>query len=244
METNNTTLEVTVEKTGEVRSIQSASLVSDVKSLLLEKRRAQTELVPWNRMSEKEQRQELDNMGDFAFDLIKTAVAIVATGEHSTVNGTLKQVSSIKDGVAKLVIETSSDSKNLMLINAMFNSKIALTTLNQGQFNQEQDEFEVQPDQPDLIDVDHSPALDEVIAKGNAPVFDPETDVIPGEDGKSQAWLNGYDAQVAGVEPTDSPYAAESLATRVWLEGFESAKAEADKGKDGEGDKETPFDED
>lgn len=236
---NTETVEVIIGETGEVRPIQMKSLVSDVRNVLLQRRRAQVQSTTWANMSEKDQQTEINEMEDLAFDLISKVAEQVAEGSFDVIRAQLDQFT-IKDGGVKITAKGRADDSAVMKLNKVGKKLIKITVIDEAQFNQEQEKMVADPDQPELQieDVDEMPektALDEVIERGKdaklkTAAFDPETDKEGEEPEQTQAYTNGYDAQVAGLTLDDNPYPTETLAARLWQNGHDAANAALDEG--------------
>lgn len=258
MDENNETLEVVSEETGEVRSVRRESLASDIRNVLLQKRRMQRESTTWSNLSQAEQQTEIDDMTDLAFDIIGKVIDEVASAGSATVTAMLKKFA-VADGKTTITCEGRATNDALIKLNEfnMKKQRVILSVVDEDQFNEVDERPQASPDQPDLVDdivdKDEPSALDNLLdgdaeasaQEDLAPAFDAEADIEGDEATETQAYMNGQDAVVAEIDRSENPYPAESMAARLWEQGYNSpppasgqqvpSKPEGDEHADEEG---------
>lgn len=192
MDGNQTNIEITNEETGDEFTFNAASLVSDVRDILLDHRRKQLEATVWGKLKESEQRDQINAMNNLAFMLINKIVDVVATGNQVCA---YVEVSKFAVDVEKGVVTiTSAGSASDDMLTDLAHAKgrqCRLTVLDSSQFNVDRRDVEPEPDQPGMFtDEDEAPAASEPL-KDDDEIIDPETgEITSTADAMAQAIEN------------------------------------------------------
>ena len=102
-------IQVTDPETDQKFGINIGMIVSDVRDLLLSKRRAAVMATTWDKLSESDQRDEIQAVTTLAEDLVTAVVDLVAAGGNEVIHAKLDNFK-IKDGAVTLTAKGTAGS--------------------------------------------------------------------------------------------------------------------------------------
>jgi hypothetical protein len=129
--------------------VQTQSIVSDIRDVLMSRRRAATYLTPWRNMTEDDQQQEIIAVTNLAEQVVRKVVDVVADRGFETVYATLENVA-LKDSKATLKIANLDDPDVLVAVGAHIGKSVRLIVADAGEFDQQRNAMEADADQPPL----------------------------------------------------------------------------------------------
>lgn len=127
-------------------SVAADTLVGDLRDALLGKVRSMKK--PWEKMSESEQRDTVEQLTNAAKHLTKNAVLAIAANGRNTIHAKLVSFNG-KDGLKAIVEMPMTDEALLQLAHATGRS-ILLVASGHEQYEGERNPAEIDPDQGDL----------------------------------------------------------------------------------------------
>lgn len=143
-------IEVTDQETGEIFTLKPGSLVADIRDTLLAKRRMQSQAAPWSKMSEADQKSEIQDITSLSVDLVAAIVDLVAAGGHEVIHAKLDNFK-IKDGAVTLTAKGAADDGALLALNHVGHKNLKIIVADAEQFDQKRNAVAAEPDQPSMF---------------------------------------------------------------------------------------------
>ncbi len=264
---SNTRVEVTDPETGEVFGLNASMLVSDIRDVLISKRRNQIAATTWSTLSEDQQRDEIVAATELAEDLVIKAVELIAQFGREVIHAKLDNFK-IKDGMVTLTAKGLADDEALLALNHVGSKALKIIVADAEQHDQQREGLEPDPDQPDMdLDGEHVENSEEDLAQPE-PMDEPEPEGefsdddfeddggAPDDPADAGAYDIGLAARADGSLMKDNPFDKGTPEFDEWKRGWKenadnSPKSEpeidpADAGRaarmGGVGPDENPFD--
>lgn len=244
MDGNQENFEFTDPETGEVFPLNATSLVSNVRDVLLSRRRQQTEATVWKKLTEAQQQDEITAMQELARTLVGAVVTRVAekgmTCAHVEVS---KFAVDVEKGEVTITSKGFASDEMLSDLAHAKGKTAKLTVVDERQFNEKSTMVKPDADQPSLLPDDEDPdagdqtdAADEPTADEQAaqlddsdglhdevPADEPEVDPAPDEK------VAGYHARMQGQPSSSNPHEDMTSTEREeWYLGWKEADAKDD----------------
>jgi len=241
-----------VEQSGKNFKLHCDTLVSDVRDHLLTKRRAQTFLSPWNKMSQEDQQDEIEGITNLAEQIIRKCVDIVADNGFETIYATLDDVA-LKTGTAKLKIANLDDPTVLCAMGAHIGKSVRIVVADDSDFDKARTQMQADLDQPPLPmggDGEQEPgeSIDPSAGEDAKTTYDanvefPDTDELDTSgNGDAEAGTpidaegkpltpkaEGYVAGVSGKDKPENPFIEGEPNAKEWEAGYQDGVKEASK---------------
>lgn len=229
MGANKENIEFTDPETGEVFPLDATSLVSNVRDVLLSRRRLQTEATVWSKMKEAAQKDEITAMQELARWLVEAVVHRVAEKGLTCAN---VEVSKFAVDVEKGVVTiTSSGYASDEMLSDLAHAKgktAMLTIVDARQFDEKSTMVQPTPDQLSLLPDDAEPAAEMSEAEVEQIAAEMDEQLGDGDDLNSKEWIEGYEARMAGYHSQRSPYDIDSKEREQWYLGWDAADKSGD----------------
>jgi hypothetical protein len=225
------------EDTGEVHQIQLTSMVGDLRDFFISRRRNELSNVPWNKLSEDKQKDEITAANEQARQVVyKLAEAIAEGGRQCAHVGVQKFGVDVDKGELTITCKGYADDEVLLDLVHAKGKVVKLTVLDPGQFNQRSNPLQADPDQPSFFGEDKAaapePSSDEDIEDmGGA--MDADLDAMEepddlheeevAEEQKPNPEKDGYEARMRGDGPDDNPYDGGTDYAIAWASGYDRA---------------------
>lgn len=242
MATDNENIEVDSEAHDEGFEFNPRALVQGVRDFLLRNVRENGMKKPWQKMTEGEQRLEIERAEEKADDLVRAIVDIVAQGNYSVVHAIIDNFK-IKDGAVTITAKGIAEDNVVLTLNHAGEKSVKLIVADMQQFDQTRSNVPVDPDEPGLPGVKQEIQPEEL--RGGA-FDDAEQDQVdepaPFNDDAEQAegaeilepksdqWRGGYNSRMAGHWREENPFNADPSQTD-WFNGWDEAD-ETGNGRD------------
>lgn len=191
------TFDVVDPNTGEVFTMRTDNLISDVRNVMLSRRRLDLGMTPWKLLPEQSQRDEITAMENLAETLVHAIVYEIAQAGRKVCHATLDSFT-VKKGALKLVAVGPADDEFVLALNSMNKHVLKIAVADIDQFDRNRDEVEIIRDQPDLP-LDDPGMTDEEI-KESAAEMDAELDRMDAEDDPRTVPEQNPDAEVPQLE--------------------------------------------
>jgi len=212
-------------ETGVVFPVNGTSLVSNVRDILMSRRRNQVEAKTWSMLNEAEQQDEITSVQELARDLVGKVVEVVAekgmTCAHVEVS---KFAVDVEKG--EVTITSKGFASDKMLVDlAHAKGKIAkLTVVDVDQFNEKSTLLVADKDQPSLLpdDADGGELSDQDIEEISAQMDDEDDDL---HNPVSDDEVAGYHARMQG-QPSSSGPDIDAPERDDWYVGWKKADVE------------------
>lgn len=147
-----TIIEVVDPETGEAFNLNATSLVSNVRDVFLSRRRMQTQATEWSKLSEADQREEINAMHELARSTINKVVEVVAEAGQTCAHVEVSKFAVDVDKGEVVITSKGFASDEMLTDLAHAKGKVAkLTVVDAQQFNKEGKMPEPEPDQPDML---------------------------------------------------------------------------------------------
>lgn len=147
--------EFTDPETGEVFPVNGTSLVSNVRDILMSRRRNQVEAKTWSRLNEAEQQDEITAVQELARDLVGKVVEVVAEKGLVCAHVAIQKFAvDVDKGIVQI---TSSGFASDQMLTDLAHSKgkvAKLTVVDERQFNEKSTLLVADKDQPSLLPED------------------------------------------------------------------------------------------
>lgn len=160
MGSNQENLTFTDPETGEVFTLNTSSLVSNVRDILLSRRKMQTEATVWSKLKEAEQKDEITAMQELARDLVGKVAERVAERGLTCANVAVSKFAVDVDKGMVTITSAGYATDEMLTDLAHAKGKVArLTVIDEGQFNAKSTQVKPDKDQPPLFgdDADEKP---------------------------------------------------------------------------------------
>lgn len=149
-------------ETGEVFPVNGTSLVSNVRDILMSRRRNQVEAKTWSMLNEAEQQDEITSMQELAKDLVGKVVEVVAEKGLVCAHVAIQKFAvDVDKGIVQI---TSSGYASDQMLTDLAHSKgkvAKLTVVDERQFNEKSTLLVADKDQPSLLPDDEDGAAGE-----------------------------------------------------------------------------------
>lgn len=142
-------VEIVDEETGEVIGLSTTALVADIRDYLMSKRRLQIKATEWTKLSEQDQRDEIQSATNTAADLVEAVVDMVAAAGREVIHAKLDNFK-IKDGVVTLTAKGVADDGALLSLNHVGQKNLKIIVADAENHDQVRPDVPVKKDQPEL----------------------------------------------------------------------------------------------
>ncbi len=176
---NKETVEVSIEKAEISFEFEPNQLIGGVRNFFIESIKRRQFTKDWSKMSEDEQRIEVNRCEGEAEQLVHHIINAVASGGYDVIHAELDKFT-VKDGGVTVVAKGVADDGALVTLNHVGKKIMKIVVVDETQFDKMRDDPEIDPDQPSLlaeeVDEDDQAAADpeDVFPEGDD-VIDPET---------------------------------------------------------------------
>lgn len=161
MGNDQTRLEFTDPETGEVFPINATSLVSNVRDVLMSRRKMQTQAKTWKDLTESEQKDEITTIQELSRALIAKVVEAVAERGMTCAHVEIAKFAVDVDKGEVVITSKGFASDEMLTDLAHAKGKVAkLTVVDAKQFNEKSTLMVPDKDQPSLLPDDDEPAPD------------------------------------------------------------------------------------
>jgi hypothetical protein len=140
------TIEVTSPEDGEIVTLNITSLVSDVRDLFLSKIRNDKNKTIWSKMSEADQKIEIEHAHNMASEIVSKVASLVACGQHAVIHALLDNYK-VKDGGVTVTAKGIADDGAVLALNHVGKKALKIIVVDEGQFDQDGKPAEPDPDQ-------------------------------------------------------------------------------------------------
>lgn len=164
-------------------NLDTTRLVEGVRDFLLRNVRENGMKKPWNKMTEGEQRLEIERATDRADQLISDIVDIVVQGEFPVVMAQIDNFKS-KDGTVTITAKGVADDEVILNLHHAGKKAVRIIVADRNQFDQSRSNIQPDPDEPGLPGVKQEIQPEEVRepdATPDEPVVD-EAEQAEGQD--------------------------------------------------------------
>jgi hypothetical protein len=196
---------------------------------------------PWQKMTEGEQRLEIERATDKADELIQEVVDIIASGDFPVVHAIIDNYQS-KNGEVKIVAKGVADDEVILNLHHAGKKPVKIVIADRNQFDQTRTNLEPDPDEPGLPGVKQELGLDDMTggafededddddAGGEVEepaAFDDATEQAQGDDvlkPKSDQWRGGFNSRMAGHFRNENPFdaATQTQQNTDWFDGWDA----------------------
>lgn len=241
---NQERIEITDPETGEVFGVKIGMMVSDVRDMLISKRRNQIMATTWGQLSEDQQRDEIQACTNVAVDLVQALADAIAASGNEVIHAKLDNFK-IKDGVVTLTAKGSAEDGALLALNHVGNKNLKIIVADADKFDQQREEVPINKDQPELpMDEDESEGMsDEEIADADQMMSD-QDDLLPDDEAEDEPEPESEDetpdestpelppralaqqARLKGEGPDANPFDGGTAEHTDWQAGYQEADAE------------------
>ena len=149
MGNNQTRVEITDPETGQVFGLNAGMLVSDIRDVLMSRRRNQIMATTWDKLSEDQQRDEITMTTELAQDLVRTACEMIAAGGNEVIHALLDNFK-IKEGAVTITAKGIADDQALLALNSVGKKALKIVVADAERFDQQREEMEPTPDEPEM----------------------------------------------------------------------------------------------
>lgn len=230
---NQKRIEFTDPETGEIRSLNAAMLVGDVRDVLISKRRMQITSTVWTNLTEEDQRTEIQDISNLAEDLVKSIVDLVAAGGNEVIHAKLDNFK-IKDGSVTLTAKGVADDGAVLALNHVGHKHLKIIVADHEKFDQQRERLEPQADQPSMFGDDDEPSemsdqeVEDIGADMDAQMDgmdDPDDLHTQEEEGTpaSDEAVAGYHARMQGHHSNRNPFQIDTPEREEWYNGWKKA---------------------
>lgn len=247
MADNQENFEITDEETGEVFTIRTTSLVSNIRDVLLSRRRAQTEATVWSKLTEQQQKDEITAMHELARGTVNKVVEVVAeAGQTCAHVEVTKFAVDVDKGVVTITSAGHASDEMLVDLAHAKGRTAKITVVDAQQFNQHGQMPKPDKDQPDLLPDDEKAdegsdrdGMSDAEIDATAAEMDAQLDDTDGlhdqdadDDGVSREWKAGNESRWAGYAQMRNPFMGEGNGTAQqftdWDDGWRAADDQDD----------------
>lgn len=193
---NQKSVKVTVEATGNEFTLATGELIAKTRDVLLDQRRSDIAATTWAALSENDQRSELERYTEFAEELVRGIVEVVAAGNFDVIHAKLDNFKS-KDGEVTVTAKGRSSDGALLALNRIGVKLLKIVVADDGQFDQHRDPVPIDADQPDLLDGESG---DGQGSDDDGDVLDPETGELKSADDTTQAVIDAVEDDLTEEE--------------------------------------------
>lgn len=146
-------VEIHDQETGEVIDLSVGGLASEIRDMLLSRRRKDIQATIWSKLSEDQQRDEIEACTSLADDVIAAVVDVVASAGHDVVHAKLDNFK-IKDGAVTITAKGSADDGAVLALNHVGHKNLKIIVADVERFEQNRTDVEADPDQPEMFPED------------------------------------------------------------------------------------------
>lgn len=150
MGTNQMRVEVVDQETGEVFGLNTKMLVSNVRDVLMSKRRQQMVAMTWSQLGEQQQKEEIQDLSNLAQELVEKIVELVAQAGRDVIHAQLDNFK-VKDGAVTVTAKGAADDGAILALNSIGKKNLKIVVADAGQFDEQRDEIVPTPDQNDMF---------------------------------------------------------------------------------------------
>lgn len=143
-------VEIFDQETGEIVDLSVDGLACDIRDVLLSMRRKQTQATVWSKLSEEQQRDEIESCTTLADDLVSACVDVVAAAGHDVIHAKLDNFK-IKDGAVTVTAKGAADDGAVLALNHVGHKNIKIIVADDEQFKVTRTEVKVDLDQPEMF---------------------------------------------------------------------------------------------
>lgn len=236
MATDNENIEVDSEAHDEGFEFNPRTLIQDLRDFLLRNVRENGMKKPWQKMTEGEQKLEIERASDKAEALVRSIVDIVAQGNYAVVHAIVDNFK-IKAGEVTITAKGIAEDDVVLTLNHAGKKAVKLIVADAQQFDQSRSNVPVDPDEPGLPGVKQEiqpeelgggGAFDDDVAEVDEPAaFDDDAEQQEGAEilaPKSDQWRGGYNSRMAGHWREENPFKdGVSEAGDDWFDGWDAA---------------------
>lgn len=226
---------------GERFIVNTSTIVSDIHAILLSKRRKQTFLMPWNKMPEADQQDEIVDMVNLAQMIVRKVVDLVAERGLQTIAASLENFT-LKDGKLTLKVASLDDDETILAISHNIGKTVKIMMANSSQFDTSRTAVAPMPDQGDLLagdpnDIFNEADDDDLEAQVEASFGEGAGDTLDGSGGGEALPANdsepltpraeGYQAYLDSKTENENPFNEETAENSEWGAGWNKAADDA-----------------
>lgn len=207
-------------------------MIQDTRDFLLRNVRENGMKKPWGKMTEGEQKLEIERATDRAEKLVQSIVDHVAQGEFPVIHAIVDNFK-IKDGTVTITAKGMADDDVLLTLNHAGQKAVKIVVADAQQFDQTRSNIQPDPDEPGLPGVKVEIQPEEVNGTAAEPEETPDEPVVDeaeqaeGEailQPKSDQWRGGYNSRMAGHWREENPFGADlEAAQQDWFDGWDAA---------------------
>lgn len=234
---NQKRIKVDVEATGTSFTLVSGELIASVRDALLDRRRGDIAMTTWASLSENDQKREVATFTEFAEQLVKGIVEVVAAGHYDVIHAKLDNFK-IKDGDVTMTSKGRASDGALLALNSVGQKDLKIVVADAEQFDRQREPVPIDVDEPqmNIPDPDEGEANDQGDAGApddDGDVLDPETgeltqavvDTVPRDERKKHAFQAGAGAFAEHGDRDKNPYfeEADDDLREAWNAGFQDA---------------------
>lgn len=199
---------------------------------------------PWQKMTEGEQKLEIERATDRATQLVDDIVDVVATGDFPVVHAIIDNYTS-KNGEVKIVAKGVASDDVILNLHHAAQKPVKIVVADRNQFDQSRSNVPVDPDEPGLpgvkqeiqpeelrggfddADEDEKPEVDEPAPFDDAEEQAEGDQVLQAVE-YSQQWHGGYNSRMHGFRNDQNPFEADTTEAADWHKGWHSADGRED----------------
>ena len=250
MGNNQERIEFTDPETGKVFPINATSLVSNVRDVLMSRRRNQVEAKTWSMLKEDEQQDEITSMQELARDLVGKVVEVVAEKGLVCAHVAIQKFAVDVDKGIVQITSSGFASDEMLTDLAHAKGKVAkLTIVDERQFNEKSTLLVADKDQPSLLPDDEDTAIGEALknARTDADITaemdaaeaeldgdgmeEPDDLHEPETPDQSTEWIGGFQSRMGGFAQSLNPFFGDG-GTKEKFEDWDSGWLEANGSDD------------
>lgn len=150
MGNNQKRVEVVDQETGEVFGLNTGMLISNVRDVLMSKRRQQMVAMTWSQLGEQQQKDEIQDLTNLAEELVEKIVELVAQAGRDVIHAQLDNFK-VKDGAVTVTAKGAADDGAILALNSIGKKNLKIVVADAGQFDEQRDEIVPTPDQNDMF---------------------------------------------------------------------------------------------
>lgn len=228
---NHEPFEITDAETGEVWVLNPDRLVQNTRDFFLRSVRENGMKKPWDKMSEAEQRDEVEHATDRAYDLISGLVSIIAKGNNPVIHAIIDNFQ-VKDGKTIIKAGGIAEDSVLLALNHAGKKPVKIIVADAEQFDQHHEPAQVDRDEPEIFDGDvngsddpHPPAEEDPddMSDEDADNEDGDDDGTEAEEVRSDQWQGGWRSRMNRYPIDECPFDGRTHEGREWRQGWTDA---------------------
>lgn len=222
MAKNNAARKAAGEDDAATLNLDTTRIVEGLRDFLLRNVRENGMKKPWNKMTEGEQRLEIERATDRAAGVVSDVVDLIAQGDFPVIHAIVDNFK-IKDGEVTITAKGLAEDDVLLTLNHAGKKSVKIVVADAQQFDQSRSNIQPDPDEPGLPGVKVEIQPEEVQEPGETP---DEPVVDEDEQAEGQAVLDQLD--FTETRPDDFGAVADEPITD--MRGFPNGPMQAMKG--------------